>query len=585
MATKIRVLDDATINQITAGEVVENPASVVKELVENSIDAQSTEITIEIVSGGRQLIRIIDDGCGMERDDSILCLERHATSKIRRLDDIYTTGSMGFRGEAIPSIASISKLTVITSTEIGKAGTMVLVDGGRILKYSDATRSRGTTVEVKSLFFNVPVRRKFQKSPAHDQAEIVKVVTKLALAHPTITFQLIADQQTLIMTRGSAHPQLQNQVEARIQDLLGGEFLQQLIPLHFEQEQFVATGWIGLPTSHRPNRMHQFLFINHRAVSSPPISQAVREGYGTTLPTGRFPQFVLHMKMDGSRVDVNVHPQKLEVRLRDEMLLKETMIRAVESALQEKPSWCEEPVDWILPVLPPAARMEEPTFYPQAQEETRPLPMTRVTPSNPVLPTLFAETTTPAPIVRKSARVLATLPNYILAQVGSDDLVVVDQRAAHERVLYERLTVAAASDSEMQQLLLPITLEMTPTEATVIRSQIEPLNQLGIAIREFGPSNFVVEAIPPPLKERQVIELVQLVATELGTEVSMLPKGERLAQLAARQAIPEDTRLTVSEAQALLDALMNCRLASVCPRGRPTYTSLNSARLSQHFRG
>jgi DNA mismatch repair protein MutL len=340
--SKIRVLTEHTINKIAAGEVIENPASVIKELVENSIDAGSKTICVEIQNGGRQLIRITDDGCGMSHDDALLSLERHATSKIKEVDDIQEITTMGFRGEAIPSIASISKFTLLTcprtddGTEAG--GTLVCVDGGRIVSCAGAARSPGTTIEVKSLFFNVPVRRKFQKSPAYDIHEIQKMLSLLALGYPNVQFELISDQKTLLKTCPPLEEiSFSDQLRKRIEDVLGKVVSGPLLPVSFEQPPFGIHGFIAPPSIHKPNRTGQYLFINHRAVFSPLVSTAVKEGYGTMLPAQRFPFFILHLSLPGSLVDVNVHPQKKEVRLRQESQLKEIIIRAIQSTfLQEQ---------------------------------------------------------------------------------------------------------------------------------------------------------------------------------------------------------------------------------------------------------
>jgi DNA mismatch repair protein MutL len=340
--SKIRVLTEHTINKIAAGEVIENPASVIKELVENSIDAGSTTICVEIQNGGRQLIRITDDGCGMSHDDALLSLERHATSKIKEVDDIQEVTTMGFRGEAIPSIASISKFTLLTCprTDDGAevTGTLVCVDGGRIVSCAGAARSTGTTIEVKSLFFNVPVRRKFQKSPAYDIHEIQKILSLIALGYPNVQFELISDQKTLLKTLPPLDDNsFSDRLRKRIEEVLGKVVSGPLLPVSFEQPPFGIHGFIAPPSVHKPNRTGQYLFINHRAVFSPLVSTAVKEGYGTMLPAQRFPFFILHLSLPGSLVDVNVHPQKKEVRLRQESQLKEIIIRAIQSTfLQEQ---------------------------------------------------------------------------------------------------------------------------------------------------------------------------------------------------------------------------------------------------------
>ena len=298
MVSKIRVLSENSINKIAAGEVIENPASVVKELVENSLDAGATDICVEIKGGGRQLIRVTDNGSGMSADDALLCLERHATSKIRDVQDIHQITSLGFRGEAIPSIASISKFMLLTCLhEKSEEGTLVIVEGGNILKCAPAACSPGTTIEVKSLFFNVPVRKKFQKSPAYDTTEILKMLSLLALGHPDIKFQLISNQEILLNAPAPLSTSFDDQLGERINAVLGSEFFQGTCHAQGSKGDLELQGYIGLPACTRHNRTGQFLFINKRAVFSPLISYAVREGYGPSLSTNRHPLFVLHLNL------------------------------------------------------------------------------------------------------------------------------------------------------------------------------------------------------------------------------------------------------------------------------------------------
>ena len=381
MSSKIRVLPEDVINKIAAGEVIENPASVVKELVDNSIDAGADEIVVEISSGGRQLIRISDNGCGMIADDALLCLERHGTSKIRDIDDLFSLSTMGFRGEAVPSIASISKFTLMTCPKAEgdqpqmREGTMVIVEGGKILKACPAVRDPGTTIEVKSLFYNVPVRRKFQKSPAYDTGEILKIVSLLALANPSVKFQLISDQKMLLSTSLAKGKPFQEMFNERIISVLGADYLDDSLAVFNEKGEYRLEGVIGKPSHTRPNRTGQHLFLNQRPIWSTMISHAVREGYGTMLPTQRFPVFALHLTMPGDLVDVNVHPQKREVRLRHEQEIKQMVIGAVSQALRT--CFAEPPAESFYSAEPPVSNsfiqrpfsMPDPVeFEPKPQE-------------------------------------------------------------------------------------------------------------------------------------------------------------------------------------------------------------------------
>jgi DNA mismatch repair protein MutL len=625
---RIRVLNDQTINKIAAGEVIENPASVVKELVENSLDSGATSICVEIQEGGRQLIRISDNGCGMSPDDALLCLERHATSKIREVEDIQDLLTMGFRGEAIPSIAAISKMTLLTcprlKEEKKEEGTLIVVDGGHLISCSPAARSPGTTIEVKSLFFNVPVRRKFQKSPAFDTQEILKMLGLLALAYPAVQFELISDQKSLLKT--PLTPSLlsfHDLLERRLECVLGKEYASSLLPLKFQQGAYELIGFIGTPSSHKPNRTGQHLFINQRLIFSPLIAAAVREGYGTMLPNHRYPIFVLHLRMPGSLLDVNVHPQKKEVRLRQESQLKEALIQAIQIALrQEQNSLHPLPVEdsasippfWapyaslLSPIPKPPPTTEEkwklqsvvaptPTsvmergipFNTNSQEATRPLPSLALTPQ---IPSLYSQPSIP--------RILATLVGYCILEpfnlnsklLGPSmnkregGLALLDQRAAYSRIHYEKL-IKISSTTESQPLLIPLTLQLTHPEFQAMREHAPLLNQMGFGLREFGEQAFVVDAFPSFLKEDQLQSCVNLLIQDLvemqTSRRLQMQKEEHLALAACRASLPIVKRLSVEEAQGLIQQLLTCEMPAQCPQGKPTCLYLAPEDLAKWF--
>lgn len=566
MKSKIRVLSEQTINQIAAGEVIENPASVVKELVENSIDAGATEIYVEITGGGRQLIRITDNGSGMNADDAVLCLERHATSKIRATDDIHHILSMGFRGEAIPSIASISKFMIITCPENATEGTMVVVDGGKLIQCCPAARSQGTTIEVKQLFFNVPVRKKFQRSPAYDQNEILKMLTIIALGHPNIKFQLLANHDTLLNTTQADLPN-------RVSAVLGQEFTDSCASIDIQEGNFHLKGLIGLPGFTRHNRTGQYLFINNRPVQSPLISYAIRDGYGTALPTTRHPIYVLHLSVPSELVDVNVHPQKKEVRLRQEQELKEFLIKAIEQNLHvEKDTMPVYAFQDISFASEEAVVTQKPVFeyhFPK-QSYSSPAPMVAEA------PVLFD--VAPAKPVTK---ILSTIPNYILIE-RYNGFAIVDQRAAHARVIFEKMTAEKSSVSQM--LLIPHMLQTTPIETNLIKENLAFIESMGIRINESGPNVFMIEAVPHFLSDANLNDLFGDMLT--GMQDNKWVEKERLKQmatLASRSAMPHNKRLNVMEAQALVNQLMDCEQSAICPKGKSTIVYLAQDELSKLF--
>lgn len=591
MVSKIRILPDAVINQIAAGEVIANPASVVKELVENAIDANATEITIEIKAGGRSLIRISDNGCGMNKDDALLCLERYGTSKLRHFDDLQSLKSMGFRGEAVPSIASISKLTLITALHDSQDGTMVVVEGGKLLNCFSIIRSPGTTFEVKSLFYNVPVRKKFLKSPSHDSAEILKVTSLLALANPKVGFILIEDQKEILNSKAIN----EDSFDAKVKDIFGIDFLENLISINHQEGAYHLQGKIGLPTFHRQNRSGQYLFINGRAVISPFISQAVKDGYGTAIPSQRHPVFLLYLQMEPALVDVNVHPQKKEVRLSEEAVIRDFIVQVTMKALQntvQPPFFSEnaftvpfetperfpekfhldsnvtlesyrskysEKVDWILPdPLPEEKNVEKTLFPPQPH------------------PTTY--------------RVVATIPGYIFAEKGEGTIYLVDQKRAHQKVLFENFKKQIDSKESaitMHQLLVPYTLEVNKSEASTLKQWLPLLNAIGISVREFGDNTFLVDSIPDAFKHQDVARLLAEILDDLQefqlSQSVQNVQDKYLSQLSSRLSLSAQTRLSFYEAQSLLDQLIACAVFDLSPQGKPILMQIHRDSIAKIF--
>jgi DNA mismatch repair protein MutL len=584
MPSKIRVLDEQTINQIAAGEVIENPASVVKELVENAIDAGSTEISIEIKAGGRHLIRVTDNGCGMCRDDALLSLERHATSKIRQLEDVYSLNTMGFRGEAIPSIASISRLTILTSEKEEKEGTLIIVEGGEIVSCSPAVRSPGTTIEVKSLFFNVPVRKKFQRSPSYDGIEILKAVSIQALAHPEIKFQLIHNQNYELSLLSQMHADFLRQLGERVSSVLGADFKAGLKEVFLNRENYHVQGFLGLPIYTRHNRTGQYLFINKRAVFSPFISYAIREGYGPALATNRYPVYVLHLTLPGSLVDVNVHPQKKEVRLHHEQILKTLLISAVEKSLQQREDkFSESAPSFVTSSSLTELKPSDVFTYSDLIFETRSTfsidPMPIEVPSLPLsIPKEEALTAMP--------QIVACLHGYLLLNSDSNGLRLIDQQAAHRRILYEKLQREGRDPTQIQNLLIPETLETTPFEAAILREHLEHLNYLGIGIQEFGSCTFLIQAVPILWKEENICRLIQEIVDNLKkTEDSSteLDRAKWLAKAASSAAVSQKVKLTIQEGQALIGQLFRCTQPYLCPYGKPTMIEMSHEEIAKQF--
>jgi DNA mismatch repair protein MutL len=617
MQSRIRILNEHTINQIAAGEVIENPASVVKEIVENSIDAEATEITVEIVGGGRSLIRITDNGYGMNRDDAVLCLERHATSKIKHVDDIQTIMTMGFRGEAIPSIASISKFSILTKAKDEEIGTLVVVDGGKILQCVSAARAMGTTMEIKSLFFNVPVRRKFQKSPTIDTNEILKTLSIIALGNPHIKFELISNEKKLLTSNSTFKETPLENLKNRIKSILGADFAELTCPVDGMADGYSLSGFIGFPSTTRQNRTGQYLFINKRAVQNSLISFAVRDAYGTTLPTNRHPIYVLHLTLDGELVDVNVHPQKREVRLRQETSIKELIIKSVEKALQNsgfslkdeglETSFSFAKYSSVPPQFSMTNRLQNAineskdedihhvtnklkSFEPKPFEGEVWEPKIQVPVDNQ--PHFFSTEG-----FYKQLNILTTIPGFILIdpnslktgfeleQKGNTLICLVDQKLAQTRIIFEKLL--ENKTVTIEPLLIPYTFELTLHESSLMLEHMNFLNNMGLQIHQSGSKTFLIDGIPQFFGNSDVEALLKDLIAELKEFQNInsieKEKEKRLAFCATRTALSDNKRFTLDEAKYLLQQLMKCQMPYQCPKGKPIFASITKDELKYFF--
>lgn len=605
MTSKIRVLDEQTINKIAAGEVIENPSSVVKELVENAIDAGANDICIEINGGGRQMIRVSDNGCGMSRDDALLSLERHATSKIKQVDDIFSIQTMGFRGEAIPSIASISKFIIMTTEQGSKEniGTMVIVDGGRIHQCCQVARSPGTTIEVKALFFNVPVRKKFQKSPAYDSTEILKMISAIALGHPHIKFQFISDQKVMLSThlpseQASFHAKLSKRIKEVLEELPEEVYF----PIDCQMGEMKLQGMIGKPLYSRSNRMGQYLFINNRAVTSPLIAYAVKNGYGTMLSSDRHPTFVLHLTVPEGLVDVNVHPQKKEVRFRQEYELKELIVKAVNAAICKN-----EPSNFIEPNFIPQASAITASPLIKREEKFNPfspplqknafveIPKENISfkPQEPAAPKEMALRREVLPLdqAKNVFVAIATINNFIIIdgsklKMPSTGLFLADQKAAHSRVIFEKMLSSMQKSDRLnpiQSLLIPHTFQMSQNESDSLSKHLTLLNQLGISIQQTGPSSFSIDALPTILLNGNIsnlmIEITQCLNEFHDPHTIKNEQIKKFALAASRTSISKKTVLNLTEAQSLMDQLAICEIPLLCPLGKQIFLHLSEEEL------
>ena len=575
---RIRLLSEHVANQIAAGEVVERPASVVKELVENSLDADARRITVAIKNGGRTAIVVTDDGYGMSRDDALLALERHATSKITRAEDLHEISTLGFRGEAIPSIAAVSRFTLTTRERGALSGTQIEIAGGKILSVNDTGAAEGTIVEVRNLFFNLPARRKFLRSPPTETAHIEHIVTLCALAHPAVAFRLTVDDREIFNLAPAT------ELLTRLRELYGKQLVEQLIPItnvgasSAPRPEVSITGFIGQPGVSRADRSQQHIFVNRRPVESKGINHALREGYHTALMRGQFPVTFLFIEVDPALVDVNIHPTKREVRFRDEFAIRQAVIDAVRAALEPKSATAKP-----LPVS--AAGAVELNVNVGTTLAARPA----IQPEIPVA-TASASSLPLAEIQTEEGtwRIIGVLSDlYVLVQ-SPEGLVLMDQHAAHERVLFEKMLKELANgNAPSQKLLLPQTLELEARDAAFLRANLATLHKLGIGISEFGERTFLIDAVPPYFEMSNLLQTFRNIVDELhqtGEQIHARRLGEdKIATTVCRHAVKARDPLRGEELRALLQQLHHCDLPYTCPHGRPTMIQFSYAELEKKF--
>ncbi|HPF25815.1 MAG TPA: DNA mismatch repair endonuclease MutL [Steroidobacteraceae bacterium] len=581
----IRVLPDDLIDQIAAGEVIERPASVVKELVENSLDAGARRVEIEIEAGGKRLIEVRDDGAGIVADELSVALARHATSKIASLDDLEAVVSLGFRGEALPSIGSVARLTVTSRPRAAAQAAKLRVDGGQQSEVQPAAHPPGTTIQIRDLFFNVPARRKFLRTDATEQSHILRFVERLALSRPEVAFRVSSGTRTLLdaPATGSGDPARAGAL--RIARILGEDFVARAYRLTHSAGPVHLEGWIGAPTASRAQGDQQFWFVNGRAVRDRLLMNAVRAGYRDVLYHGRHPAYVLHLSLDPALVDVNAHPQKLEVRFRDSRQIHEFVFRAVERQLAQ--------------VAQPSATsaMSTTTFRPGHSGGSLSFPLTTaaspVAPVDPGMPVgdwAMAQAVRDLPtdgIEQPLGTAIAQLHGvYILAQT-TDGLILVDMHAAHERVLYERMKLEQGHGVASQLMLEPISIALKAHEIDALLESLPAWERAGFELQRLAPEQLVVRRVPAMLLRYDIAalvrEVVQDVATVGGTHHLDSATERLLGSIACRSAIHANRRLNLAEMNALLRQMEQTPRADQCNHGRPTWARLSLRELDQLF--
>lgn len=665
---RIRLLPDHVANQIAAGEVVERPASVVKELVENSLDAKATRITVEIQAGGRSLVRITDDGVGMSRDDALLSLERHATSKIQRAEDLAAIATMGFRGEALPSIASVSRFTLTTRERDGSSpeGTQIIVNGGKMVEVKAAGSAPGTTMEVRQIFFNLPARRKFLRTEETEAAHIQHYLTLAAMAYPEIAFTFQKDGRVIWQLPAvKSGTEIQERLPAlreRLRALYGAD--QKLLEVNFsaaltrdsepdETESFETAsptpppstldprpptfrlwGFIGAPGVSRSTREDQHLFVNRRPVENRGLNFALLEGYHTALMKGRYPVCCLFLEIDPAAVDVNIHPAKREVKFHREREVRQLTAQAIRETLlafhresgaqspqstvhspQSKvrpsqpegfnspPSALRSPASDSTPALPkfplpiqpeietPPSATEQPAlkmgFAAPIEQARTPFPA-----AQPLIPrpsALDPRLSGPSPLLSVPLRLVGVVGKLYVVLESDRGLVLLDQHAAHERILFEQMLdrLEQKQQADSQKLLLPETVELSPRDALFIREQLPTLTRLGVGLSEFGERTFLLDALPPFVKVSDARKFVLELVDELkaaGQDVNSLRLGEHVvAKTVCRHAVKANDPLAGPELENLVNDLRRCAMPYTCPHGRPTLIEMNFRELEKKF--
>jgi len=548
----IRILPVGLRNKIAAGEVVERPASVVKELIENSIDAGSSDIRVDILHGGKRLIRVADNGCGMDKEDALLCLQRHATSKLSSEEDLFMVTTMGFRGEALPSIASVSKVLLTTGARDSSTGVSVEVSGGQVIQVRDAACT-GTSLEVRDLFFNTPARRKFMKTDSTELSHIIDAVTREALSHPGIGFTLSADRkESVVLPRAAG-------LKERIMQVFGEEFVSGLAAVTAEGPTGM-TAFVSRPDNFRNSRSHQYIFINSRPVKDQSLSHAVYRAFEGIMPAEKHPVFFLFISMDPSGVDFNVHPAKREVRFADKERLYRFVMGAIREAVRSERQ--ETARSFYAP-----ADISETGSYPQTQADAGPV-----------------RTAEPAEIPFRHTPPHIYLGDTFIALAGKGGLTLIDHHAAHERILYERFLGKA--DINSRQLLFPRQVVLSKKEHEALLSSRGTLSEFGIEVDDFGKNTLIVRSLPEALSEADLRGVLADAASAiLEGEHPGRPLSEAVAaRLACHSSVRGRAVLGREEVSRLLDDLDSTDRPDQCPHGRPTRIFLSLDDLKKMFR-
>lgn len=586
--SNVHLLDELTANQISAGEVIERPVSVIKELVENALDAGTKKIVVEITKGGLELLKVTDDGCGMSKEDVSLAIKRHATSKIKTITDLETLQSLGFRGEALPSITSVARVEILTREPQANYGTKLTVAGDTDVSLEPVGTAVGTTIIVADLFFNTPARKKFLRSERYESGLIHEVLLQFSLSHPQVDFLLLREGKEVLNTIGiKNHPDL-------LEHYFGSSAQEALVEVKGELSGGKITGYLTLPTYHRTNRKGINFFINQRRVYSKELLKALEDAYENVLPKGQFPLCVLNLTLDPAIIDVNVHPSKLEVRLRNPLLAKEMSVLLQEVLIKQQkiPRYFLDPQKFSQANYV-ESRAEEMSSVSSNSEQVKSKGVQEVfqqfyswepSPSNNFpIKDWGKETNSFSVIAEKSeqsadpdlqlCRVIGQLAQTFILAEGEDGLYIIDQHIAQERVIYEDLLEKHAHGClESQVLLHPVALHLTLLEEEVVLKYILPLADLGIILEHFGPRSYLLRALPSGIREEPqdfFYSLLEHLELSRGKMEALDLKKEFLVHSSCKMAIKAKTKLTFQEMEQLLHDLSKTKNFLTCPHGRP----------------
>lgn len=586
--SKVIVLDELTACQIAAGEVIERPASVVKELVENSIDAGSTAINIEIKRGGITYIRVSDNGSGIEADDAVICFDKHATSKIRTGEDLENVSTLGFRGEALASIAAVGDVELTTRTKNDEIATYVHIKGGDVLETGTKGSAKGTVITVSDLFFNTPARFKFLKKDQTEAAYCADVIEKMALAHPEISFRLVSSGQEMFRTPGDGD------IKSAIYCIFGKNVSDNMLPVQYEMNGYTITGYAGVKEAVFGNRSKQIFFVNGRYIKSKVITSAVDEAYKTVVMKNKFPFVVINISVPFKLVDVNVHPAKTEVRFSNEGDVFKAIYRALSNAIYYK-----EPVIPMPTQVAPKQQFQPVKSQPTYTQPVKSQPMTdnwkMLFPEIKENVSVVSEEAPPAPPAPPAPELLIKDYNYftdgrIIGQVFmtyillqyEDKLILIDQHAAHERIKYEELKSSLGSeDIPTITMLVPHTITLTASEYATYCENPEFFTDMGFEIEEFGNNTIIVRAVPMTLEQA---DLEDVITEGLTGKNTAKDSDEKIFRMACKAAIKANKVLSQEEIQSLMRQLSKLDSPNTCPHGRPISIEITQHELERKFK-